>query len=268
MSDQPVSKRRRTDDMESSQQISNMVATPEHSIIRLFIVRHGQASFGEENYDQLSPLGKEQSRRMGKYFTDRGVIFDQVFVGPRLRHRQTCDAVTAVYHECGLPLPEPIEVIGLDEHCGAKVLKHALPRLSEHDEEIKSLVAAAQSSNAASQSEYVQVFQKVTRIWARGELESFGYESWQEFRTRVQVMLAWVAGSFPALQTMIAFTSAGAVSATVGYTLGLNDEQTIEASWRVRNAALTEIVFRNTNPSLVRFNSVPHLTDPVMITER
>ena len=31
----------------------------------IYLVRHGQASFGKENYDQLSPRGWEQGRILG-----------------------------------------------------------------------------------------------------------------------------------------------------------------------------------------------------------
>ncbi len=31
----------------------------------LYLVRHGQASFGSDDYDRLSPLGQRQSQRLG-----------------------------------------------------------------------------------------------------------------------------------------------------------------------------------------------------------
>jgi broad specificity phosphatase PhoE len=34
----------------------------------LYLVRHGQASFGADDYDQLSPLGQQQTVRLGEYF--------------------------------------------------------------------------------------------------------------------------------------------------------------------------------------------------------
>ena len=35
---------------------------------RLFVIRHGQASFLADDYDQLSPLGEEQGRALGAYW--------------------------------------------------------------------------------------------------------------------------------------------------------------------------------------------------------
>jgi broad specificity phosphatase PhoE len=47
----------------------------------LYLVRHGQASFGADNYDQLSELGGWQSERLGQYFASKGRAFDTVITG-------------------------------------------------------------------------------------------------------------------------------------------------------------------------------------------
>ena len=41
-------------------------------LAELTLVRHGQASFGAANYDQLSDLGMQQSRWLGEYFAAIG----------------------------------------------------------------------------------------------------------------------------------------------------------------------------------------------------
>ena len=41
----------------------------------LYLVRHGQASFGADDYDKLSDLGHRQCVRLGEYFRDKGVRF-------------------------------------------------------------------------------------------------------------------------------------------------------------------------------------------------
>ena len=59
----------------------------------LFMVRHGQASFGTGNYDRLSALGERQGVWLGEYFAERGVAFDRVLTGSLRRHRETADAI-------------------------------------------------------------------------------------------------------------------------------------------------------------------------------
>ena len=62
----------------------------------LFMVRHGQASFGTGNYDQLSALGERQGVWLGEYFAERGIAFDRVVTGSMQRHRQTAAAWEAL----------------------------------------------------------------------------------------------------------------------------------------------------------------------------
>ncbi|MEG1771365.1 MAG: phosphoglycerate mutase family protein, partial [Comamonas sp.] len=59
----------------------------------LYLVRHGQASFGADDYDQLSARGHDQARRLGEYWRERGMVFDAVLVGTLRRHRQTLDGI-------------------------------------------------------------------------------------------------------------------------------------------------------------------------------
>ena len=45
----------------------------------LYLVRHGQASFGSSDYDQLSEIGFKQSNVFGEFFVSRNIIFDRSF---------------------------------------------------------------------------------------------------------------------------------------------------------------------------------------------
>ena len=69
----------------------------------LFLVRHGQASFLERNYDKLSAKGEEQSRILGRYWAGLKIGFDRVYSGPRVRQRETARIVGETYQAAGLP---------------------------------------------------------------------------------------------------------------------------------------------------------------------
>ncbi|HJV74342.1 MAG TPA: phosphoglycerate mutase family protein, partial [Noviherbaspirillum sp.] len=56
---------------------------------QIYLVRHGQASFGSANYDQLSELGLEQARLLGEWFANSRQQFHRVVTGDMRRHRQT-----------------------------------------------------------------------------------------------------------------------------------------------------------------------------------
>src|ERR1700760_4925423 len=59
----------------------------------LYLVRHGQASFGSSDYDVLSEVGERQGVWLGEYFAQRDLKFDRVMTGGMRRHRQTLDAI-------------------------------------------------------------------------------------------------------------------------------------------------------------------------------
>ena len=67
-------------------------------------------------------------------------------------------------------------------------------------------------------------------------------------------------------QRVAAFTSGGPVAVAMGLALNLNDEKTLELSWMVRNAAVSEFLFSRGRFSLMTFNTVPHLTSPQLLT--
>ena len=71
----------------------------------LHLVRHGQASFGADDYDNLSPKGIQQSIELGKALSKQQSIFDYVIVGPHRRHMQTFEGIKEGYASKNLPTP-------------------------------------------------------------------------------------------------------------------------------------------------------------------
>src|ERR1043165_10030660 len=82
---------------------------------RLLLIRHGQASFLERNYDKLSSRGEAQSRILGEYWAGLKLCFDRVYSGPRVRQRETARIVGEAYKSAGLPWPEPVVLAEFDE---------------------------------------------------------------------------------------------------------------------------------------------------------
>ena len=224
----------------------------------LLLVRHAQASFFGADYDELSAVGREQARALGRHWVRHGVRFDTVYVGPRRRHRETQELVAAVFAEHGRPWPAARELAELDEHDGVAVLKHALGRPASERAAIEAV-----DPGAAERERLVRAFfrryREVMRDWARGTLAVPDVESWAEFRARsLRALDAMCAGQGSA----VAFTSGGLVSSTAGWLLGLDEERVIELSTVLRNTALSEVRYSGRRRSLVSFNALPHLPDP------
>jgi broad specificity phosphatase PhoE len=232
----------------------------------LLMARHAQASFHGKDYDELSPLGREQSRCLGLHWTELQLVLDRVYVGPRRRHQQTMEGVAEVYRERGLPWPEVIALPELDEHAGLHVLNHCLPELGRVDPALQQLAEKILQGAERSQRDYVRLFQTVTRLWVRQELRLPNLEAWHEFRTRVSQGIEQITKVSRGRKTVAAFTSGGPVAAAIGRALELNDEKALEASWMVLNAATTQFVFSGERFSLAAFNIPPPQLAPAQRT--
>src|SRR5579859_3614589 len=104
---------------------------------RLVFVRHGQASFLAEDYDQLSPTGSLQAERLGHYWrATPGASFDLVVHGPAKRHKQTGDIIADAFRQNGLTWPEPWEIPDFDEYQAFELMRQALPHLMERDADL------------------------------------------------------------------------------------------------------------------------------------
>ena len=63
---------------------------------RIFLVRHGQASWGAENYDALSELGHRQAAATGAWLAGQGVVPTRIISGELVRQRDSlAEVVTA-----------------------------------------------------------------------------------------------------------------------------------------------------------------------------
>ncbi len=231
----------------------------------LVLVRHGQASALAADYDQLSPLGRQQARILGEHWADAGERFDRVLVGPLRRQRQTLDAVEEVYRQRRLEWPERIAMAELDEHHGSRVIEHYSEDLFR-----ESGVTEADRSaddDAGSLERYLEIYELGTRRWISGALETPpGLESWADFRARVESGIGRISNGGRGTR-VAAFTSGGATAAAIGLALDLDDEKILELSWQTRNSSLTEMLFSRGRLALSTFNTTPHLRDKRLLTQ-
>ena len=231
-------------------------------------VRHGKASAfsSSTDYDQLSPPGVEQSEKLGEWIAKTGLSADAVFVGPRKRHAQTLEAVTRVLAASKLTLPPATLLPELDEHHGIELVFRVLPTLGTDDPELSEIVKRMATSGKPSADDVLGAFKKITRRWARGEINHDEVETWAAFRARVARAMDRVA-TVGRGKTALVFTSAGAVAAATAEALGVRDEERVlDLSWSLYNGSITELDFTGERWGLRTFNATSHLTDPRLIT--
>src|ERR1051326_7135470 len=160
----------------------------------LTLVRHGQASFLQADYDKLSALGEAQAAKLAEYWIERGVRFDHVYYGPARRQSGTGEIVRRAYVEAGLEWPEPVSVPEFDEYPGIEVMRAFLPGLIDKHEDIRVLEAEFRTAgeHTVAARAFEKMFQRVTRMWVAGDLESPEAETWQAFCDRVERGIARV----------------------------------------------------------------------------
>jgi broad specificity phosphatase PhoE len=237
----------------------------------LVLIRHGQASFFEKDYDKLSAAGETQARLLGAYWAKRGVIFDEVYAGPRVRQRRTAELVGESYLQAGLSWPEPVIYADIDEHQVDQMLRQTLPELCERRPHIREHLDTFRQANTPldRHKTFQRLFEAFMKLWIEGEVEPpSGIESWTAFRERVQRGINRILAGQRRGRKVAAFTSVGPIVVTLQLALGTPDWTTWQVGWRVRNCSLTEFVFTQDRFTLDGFNAIPHLDEPALWTYR
>jgi broad specificity phosphatase PhoE len=237
---------------------------------RLFLIRHGQASFLERDYDKLSSKGEEQSRILGEYWAGLKLCFDRVYSGPRVRQRETARLVGEAYRAAGLPWPEPVVLETFNEFQAETVMERCLPELIETDAEIRRMHRAFK--DARTRPEQFKTFQRMFEVvigrWAEGRLPLDEIEPWPDFCRRVQHGLSQLSANGSRGEQIAIFSSGGPVGVAMQRALGLSTEATLKTAWMVRNCAFSEFLFSADRFTLSSYNATPHFIDPEWITYR
>lgn len=236
----------------------------------LFLVRHAQASFLEQNYDRLSELGEAQARLLGEYWARRNIVFDRACVGPCVRQKDTLKLVSDAYDIASLKFPEPLVLPDFDEYQGEAVLEHSLPGLLENDQSIRDLHDAFQSSSdsAGRRATFQKLFEAVIGKWVGGASCPLGVETWLEFCSRVNSGLAKFLSAGGRGERVAIFTSGGPIAVAMQRALQLSPESTVQVSWMSRNSSWSEFLYAAERFTLSSFNAHGHIGDPAMLTYR
>ncbi len=235
----------------------------------IILVRHGQASLLERDYDKLCANGEAQAMLLGEYWSRRGVVFGSVYSGPRVRQLETARIVAEAYRSTGLGFPETQVMSEFDEYEAEKVLRECLPQLLRVNDEINELHRAYKDSESAERRKTFQkLFEAVIAKWVAGEVASPGIESWHEFCLRVERGLAQVVRDTPPAASAVVFTSAGTIGAAMRRALHLSAEDTLRLTWMSRNASFSEFLASGERFTLSTFNAHPHLDGDGLLTYR
>ncbi|MBX7255372.1 MAG: histidine phosphatase family protein [Candidatus Hydrogenedentes bacterium] len=236
----------------------------------LTVVRHGQASFHEDEYDRLSSLGEEQARCLGAYWARHGIRFDRVVSGPLIRQRRSAEIAGEVYASEGFHWPGVEVVDELAELPGEALAAKFMPQLCMEDPFVLEAMQRFGESDDRAERErlFQKAFEKLLLKWAREEYAHTDIESFAAFIQRVRDSYERVTLSGENGQRVAVFTSGGPTAVAMYMALGTSLETTLELAWQVRNGSFTEFQFTKDRFSLNTFNATPHLSEPRLWTYR
>ncbi len=218
---------------------------------QIFLVRHGQASFGQANYDQLSELGTQQARLLGRWFAQQNQQFQRVICGDMRRHEQTAAACLG---ELTQTIVEHERDAGFNEYNHHEVLVRHRPEFAEPGA-IQKYLRSTPNPQRAFQEE----FKLAMARWMTGQQDADYGETWSQFRLRCVAALQRVHAAAQPSQDIIVFTSGGTIATLCQHLLGIPDRQMVELNWNLANAAVTKLFYQPDQLALSYLNNFSHL---------
>lgn len=225
----------------------------------IYLIRHGQASFGKENYDQLSERGWEQGRVLGRWLAGK-VSPGAVFGGNLERHRETVEAMASGFGA----LPDMQAIDGFNEFDHTAVIERARPQWADRAVMARDLAAFPKPAKA-----FQEAFVAAVQRWAGGQYDDEYPESWPEFKARVIAALDQLVEYADGTDVLVA-TSGGPIAVIVQNLLGLSDEKALALNEVIANTSVTRVLYSGSRRSLAVFNNYSHLEadDPALVTFR
>ena len=210
----------------------------------LYLVRHGQASFGADDYDVLSPLGMRQAVRLGEYFKSRGIAFDAALTGTLQRQVSTHEGICKGMDTT----PQALRWPGLNEYDSYAVIatvhkgkleKPTTPEMYRH---------------------HFRLLKDGLQKWMSGSTSPQGMPTYPDFLLGVTSALDHVRANCTG--NVLLVSSGGPIATAVGHVLGCSPETTIELNLRIRNSSVTEFAYTPKRHMLVTYNTLPHVDAP------
>jgi broad specificity phosphatase PhoE len=228
----------------------------------LMLVRHGQASFGSEDYDVLSSRGVRQSRKVAEILAGYGVAPTSLIHGGMRRHLETAEEMLRGAASWELPLEVDERWRELDH----LAVMEAYPTLTDAD---RALLRSGRMELRAFQ----QLYTSATARWASGAYDGDYPESFVDFIGRVRAAIGHTARMARERRTAIVVTSGGPIAAACAMLTEVGEEpRSLAAAWArfnavIVNASVTRVVVGSSGARLLTFNEHAAL-DRELVTYR
>lgn len=200
----------------------------------IYLIRHGQASFGADDYDKLSDIGHRQGRVLGESLKTRVAQIDRVICGGMRRHRETAE-------NCLSAMGQPTqweEDGGWAEYDHEAVVNALRPEWAD-----KQLMRVQLAALPDPRRAFQDIFAEAIARWVGGEHDADYPETWTAFRARVDAALLRLHQNLGKSQTALVFTSGGPITAAVQKLMQLPDERAFRLNWTLANCGITKLIY-------------------------
>ncbi|MFK7831242.1 MAG: histidine phosphatase family protein [Congregibacter sp.] len=217
----------------------------------IYLIRHGQASFGAENYDELSPLGRTQAQLTGEFLAQAGIHFDAAYSGTLERQKDTASlALASQPGEVPLVTDARLDEVRNEEH-----LEYLLPKLVLQRPDLKAIV----DQGLGSSKRFQKVIEAVFNHWVSPECDEPAIQSWADYSGGVHSMLRHIIDEQGSGKTTAVFTSGGTIATFMAAVLQLPGSAAYQFYEPVFNCSLTQIFYSADKVSLSYFNDCSFL---------
>lgn len=228
----------------------------------IYLIRHGQASFGKADYDQLSEKGMQQAKILGQHWQSF-VKPNKFFAGDLLRHGQTLKCFSAGHQSDNIPTTI---------HSGFNEFDH-VDILTCYNAQWHNFAEMSAEINQSDNPKrmFQKEFSQAMNRWVSGDFDRDYKETLQQFKDRcigalhnvIQQELAHkrkeIGIQSKPSKDILVFTSAGTITMIIQHILQLNDEQALHINQQIRNTSISKLLFSGNNLTVDYFNNYSHL---------
>lgn len=203
----------------------------------VYLVRHGQASFGGDDYDRLSDLGRRQAETAGRWLRDRGLRRPVAVHGTLRRQRDTATLALAT----GGHAVEPRVDARWDEY--------------DHIDLVRRYAAAHGDEEPRTSREFQLLLDAALLAWVEHGDEG----GWPAFAAQVGAALRDLVDGLEQGQDGVVFTSAGVIATVCADLLGTGAAGLVTLNRVAVNGAVTKLAAGRSGIALLSFNEHSHL---------
>lgn len=236
----------------------------------ILLARHGQASFGQENYDQLSELGSRQAQMLGQHYATTQRRIDAIFTGSLVRQQDSAHHFWQHYQsfvDTKHSSKPAIDINAPDSYI--------LPQFNEFNHKdvfiksdpafvSKGAIAAEIAQAEVPSIRLAELFDVAMQRWHAGENDSDYIESWVQFNERAKQALEQVRLQVANLNlehdsTVLVFTSGGIIAAITAQLLQQGSQTAYQINKSLVNTGVTSITLKGQSARLLSLNEYSHL---------